>query len=145
MLWTPVLLFLLVAYAQGDCPESWTEWNPIGGESHCYRCFTEAEPWTKADNVCRQYGGHLASVHSNNENNQIASVCPDDPELKDIWIGLNNQKNELVWEWSDHTAVEYTTWEEGEPDGESRGPFTNNINCVVQANEALLPLPSPGG
>lgn len=32
-----------------------------------------------------------------------------------MWIGLNDQKNQMNFEWSDDSPVVYTNWNKGEP------------------------------
>ncbi|EEC11029.1 hypothetical protein IscW_ISCW007842 [Ixodes scapularis] len=39
------------------CQFGWVSWG-----LHCYRVFNESAPWARANDVCVQQGGHLASV-----------------------------------------------------------------------------------
>ncbi|XP_070560963.1 C-type lectin APL-like [Ptychodera flava] len=140
-MWLPLALLLTLAYVQGqltECPTSggWHEWAPVGGEPACYRCFTNEEEWDKANNICKTYGGALASVHSRQENDQILDVCPG---VYDLWIGLNDRDWEGDWVWSDRSEVVYLNWDSGEPDGNSRGLFNNDVHCAAQRNEGILP------
>lgn len=32
-----------------------------------------------------------------------------------LWIGLNDQKNQMLFEWSDRSHVTFTQWQTGEP------------------------------
>ncbi|XP_077998783.1 C-type mannose receptor 2-like [Glandiceps talaboti] len=137
-----VLLILVAAYAHGQlekCPEDggWVEWTS-GGQTHCYRCFTNVKPWLEAQAICNSYGtgASLASIHSNQENNKVLEVCSGE---WDLWIGMNDLEREWTYEWVDKTDVVWTNWASGEPDKNSRGLFDGDVNCIEQRNEGLLP------
>ncbi|XP_070560937.1 C-type Lectin CRL-like [Ptychodera flava] len=140
-MWLSLVFLLTFACVQGQltqCPGGWEEWSPIGGPSACYRCFTNEEEWEKANNICKQYNGFLASIHSRQENDKILSVCP---ESYDLWIGYNDKELAGNWVWADSSEVSYTNWDSGEPDGNSRGIGIGDgmINCAAQRNEGILP------
>merc|ERR1712106_510029 len=46
------------------CPSGWTEFG-----SNCYKLYYNQLNWEEAENYCKGQGGHLASVHSAEENN----------------------------------------------------------------------------
>ncbi len=72
------ILSLLLAQTNGDswaesiqqsvssCPSDWIEF-----QGHCYLYVEYLETWVKAENDCKSKGGHLASVHSADENSFI--------------------------------------------------------------------------
>lgn len=33
----------------------------------------------------------------------------------ELWIGLNDQRNQMLFEWTDRTHVTFTRWQTGEP------------------------------
>lgn len=41
----------------------------------------------------------------------VCSVVPTD----ELWIGLNDQRTQNLFEWSDRTHVTFTKWTAGEP------------------------------
>ncbi|VDP08495.1 unnamed protein product [Heligmosomoides polygyrus] len=61
-----------------------------------------------AERECRSHGGHLASIHTPEENNFLFS---DDWFA---WIGLNRQENGR-FAWYDGTPLNYTFWRVGQP------------------------------
>ncbi|XP_044280968.1 macrophage mannose receptor 1-like [Varanus komodoensis] len=63
---------------------------------------------------CRKEGGDLASVHNVEEYSFIISQLGYRP-TDELWIGLNDLKIQLFFEWSDGTPVTYTKWLRGEP------------------------------
>lgn len=49
--------------------------------------------------------------HSNMCLNPPSPTVPTDV----LWIGLNDQKNQMLFEWSDGSHVTFTQWTVGEP------------------------------
>ncbi|XP_053322522.1 macrophage mannose receptor 1 [Spea bombifrons] len=92
-----------------QCPPSWI---PYAG--HCYAVKKETKMWKTALSSCRKEEGDLASVHHVEELSFIISQFDFGKETR-VWIGLNNLKIQLYYEWSDGTPVTYTTWRRGEP------------------------------
>ncbi|XP_022067987.1 macrophage mannose receptor 1 [Acanthochromis polyacanthus] len=91
------------------CP---SHWIPYGG--NCYYLERSKKMWSDALAACRKEGGDLASIHNIEEQSFIISqsgyVSTDM-----LWIGLNDQRNQMLFEWSDHTHVTFTRWLSGEP------------------------------
>ncbi len=60
---------------------------PAGGwelfEGHCYLLVESIATWTDAEKDCNNKGGHLASIHSEDESNFIRSLQPGNL----LWIG----------------------------------------------------------
>merc|ERR1712142_1261842 len=52
-----------------DCPEGWADFD-----SECYKVFQSKKSWQDAENYCQGEGGHLASIHSEEENNFVAGL-----------------------------------------------------------------------
>lgn len=43
-------------------------------EGHCYRRYRSKKTYVEARDVCKRYGGDLVSVHSDGENDFVASL-----------------------------------------------------------------------
>jgi len=69
--------------------------------------------WAAALSACAERGMHLASVHSQAEHDFIWGLAKG----QTLWFGLNDQLEEGHFIWSDGTAVNYTNWHSGQPDG----------------------------
>ncbi|KAK6052111.1 lectin C-type domain protein [Cooperia oncophora] len=75
-----------------------------------------------AENICQGNGGHLASIHSLEENNFVATLgmsgitYTNDDDL--TWIGLKqvNYPNSKDWTWTDGSPVDYLYWAPTQPD-----------------------------
>lgn len=66
-----------------------------------------------------------------------SSLEPDD----ELWIGLNDIKIQMYFEWSDGTPVTFTKWLRGEPSHENN----RQEDCVVmkgKVRQLYLLMPS---
>ncbi|XP_015907998.1 macrophage mannose receptor 1 [Parasteatoda tepidariorum] len=61
-----------------------------------------------AEDECRGRGGHLASIHSEDENNFFVRMANSGVFRGRQWIGLNILKGNTTPEWTDGTPVNYT-------------------------------------
>lgn len=55
-------------------------------------------------------------------------LLPTPPVATDVlWVGLNDQRNQMLFEWSDRSPVSFTYWQSGEPS------HANNLqeDCVL--------------
>jgi FG-GAP repeat/Lectin C-type domain len=69
--------------------------------------------WTDAEAQAQSWGGHLATVRSQAENDWLR----DNFATTDtIWIGYTDQVAEGTFEWSSGEPVVYENWTVGEPD-----------------------------
>lgn len=91
------------------CPNHWV---PYAG--NCYYLERNKKIWREALAACRREGGDLASINNIEEQSFIISqsgYLPTDV----LWIGLNDQRNQMLFEWSDRSHVTFTQWLTGEP------------------------------
>merc|ERR1712190_107143 len=84
--------------------------------------------WENAERYCQDtHGTSLLSIHSLDEMQLIwffmSRLAPDHDAF---WIGLNDQRKEGNWEWSDMSAFDYSFWYPGEPNQHEAKPE----NCV---------------
>uniref|UniRef100_A0A671K2K7 C-type lectin domain-containing protein n=1 Tax=Sinocyclocheilus anshuiensis TaxID=1608454 RepID=A0A671K2K7_9TELE len=94
------------------CPGAWV---PYAG--HCYYLQRTKMMWSDALAACHREGADLASIHNIEEHSFIISqsgVCSAVP-TDELWIGLNDQRIQNLFEWSDRTHVTFTKWLAGEP------------------------------
>ncbi len=120
------------------------EWiqSPVNG--HWYS-MTAATSWTDAESTATSWGGNLATVLSDEENNWIRSTFT----FGRAWIGYHDSNLEGTFEWSSGATSGYENWSPGSPGGladdqdyvviESAGGFwedrfsTSNYHGIVQA------------
>ncbi|XP_027551485.1 macrophage mannose receptor 1-like isoform X1 [Neopelma chrysocephalum] len=107
------------------CPEGWL---PYGG--HCFMVHRDPKEWREALISCNYSNGNLASIHNPEEHGFILSQLGYQA-VDELWIGLNDLKTQMYFEWSDGTPVTYTKWLPGEPTHEVNG----QENCVIMAGK----------
>ena len=100
------------------CPSGWKELN-----SACYQLSGNKLNWEDAEKSCQGQGGHLASVHSAEQNNFLTGLTTERH-----WLGGIDVANEGDWVWSDGTAWTFTDWKAGEPT--NSGALGNNEDCL---------------
>ena len=88
-----------------------------------------AKTWEDAESVCQGQTwqgvqGHLASVHSEEENIFVASLAKET-----IWLGHHDLHQEGQWTWTDGTEFSYSNWAKGEPNNHG-----NNEDCMEIAS-----------
>uniref|UniRef100_A0A670J2K5 C-type mannose receptor 2 n=1 Tax=Podarcis muralis TaxID=64176 RepID=A0A670J2K5_PODMU len=91
-----------------DCDPSW---QPF--QTNCYRLISEKKSWPDAKKTCLRSEGDLVSIHTLNELEFVTKQIKQDVE--ELWIGLNDLKRQMSFEWSDGTPVQFTFWHPFEP------------------------------
>uniref|UniRef100_A0A8C8VHM8 Mannose receptor C type 2 n=1 Tax=Pelusios castaneus TaxID=367368 RepID=A0A8C8VHM8_9SAUR len=91
-----------------DCEPSW---QPF--QSNCYRLVGEKKSWQDGKKSCLRGGGDLVSIHTLSELEFVTKQIKQDVE--ELWIGLNDLKLQMNFEWSDGTPVKFTYWHPFEP------------------------------
>ncbi|XP_063048519.1 macrophage mannose receptor 1-like, partial [Engraulis encrasicolus] len=86
----------------------------ISYAGHCYFLNRTKNTWKDANAQCIAGGGHLASIHNIEEQSFVLSQLGY-RETDKLWIGLNDKKTQLLFEWSDHSRVMFTAWDVQEP------------------------------
>ncbi|KAL2097651.1 hypothetical protein ACEWY4_006858 [Coilia grayii] len=87
-------------------------WIPYAG--HCYFLNRTKNTWKEANDQCITGGGHLVSIHNREEQSFVFSQLGY-RETDKLWIGLNDKKTQLLFDWSDQSPVTFTTWDAQEP------------------------------
>lgn len=78
-----------------------------------YRFYTAGIPYALAERYCKELGGNLVKIESEEKNNVIAQKVK---ELnKTFYIGASDEKAEGKFVWRDGSAVTYTNWSQNEP------------------------------
>nr|XP_023996993.1 LOW QUALITY PROTEIN: macrophage mannose receptor 1-like [Salvelinus alpinus] len=104
----------------GFCSSPW-----IPYAARCYLLQRTKKTWTEAQTECRKDGGDLASIYNIEEHSFVMSQLGY-AAADELWIGMNDVKMPLLFEWSDQSPVTFTRWEEAMPMGG---------NCVLVRGE----------
>ena len=91
--------------------------------------------WADARANCLSVGGELASIHSAEQNAEAYALASslDASSNYYAWIGFNDLTAEGTWAWSDGSTVDYTNWNDGEPNNSANG----NEDCAHIFGSAL--------
>uniref|UniRef100_A0A3P9LTA8 Mannose receptor, C type 1b n=1 Tax=Oryzias latipes TaxID=8090 RepID=A0A3P9LTA8_ORYLA len=104
----------------GLCTAPWISYN-----GRCYQLYRSQKTWSDAQLTCRKEEGDLVSIHNVEEQSFIFSELGYVP-TDELWIGLNDRTTEGLFDWSDQSAVRFTSWEFGKP-----GVQENQEDCVL--------------
>ncbi|XP_069478438.1 lectin-like [Ambystoma mexicanum] len=113
-----LLFVMLISCSAGqdgpnNCPNEWSCNN-----SNNYRYIPSPKTWVEAEIYCQnlQPGGHLASVHSLEENNFIQQLVLEKAKSNvHIWIGASDTYKDRTFMWTDGTVWDFQKWYPGEP------------------------------
>ncbi|XP_035464940.1 brevican core protein isoform X1 [Scophthalmus maximus] len=123
------------------CEPGWEKF-----QGFCYRHFSKRQSWEAAEQHCRMCGGHLISVMTPEEQEDIngktwkpkkencTSSCDQGAKRARLykyreyqWIGLNDRTIEGDFRWSDGNPLLYENWYKGQPDSY----FLSGEDCAV--------------
>uniref|UniRef100_A0A3B4D8F7 Mannose receptor, C type 1b n=1 Tax=Pygocentrus nattereri TaxID=42514 RepID=A0A3B4D8F7_PYGNA len=93
----------------GSCHSPWI---PYSG--HCYLLTRTKKTWLEARDACRSERGDLLSILSIEEQSFVISQLGYS-KTDELWIGFNDLKTALLFEWSDHSGVPFALWDVNEP------------------------------
>ncbi|CAJ0594293.1 unnamed protein product [Cylicocyclus nassatus] len=106
-----------ITSANGRCKSGWTYYKETDA---CYKTFFWAT-FDDAERRCESYGGHLTSVHSDDENDFIIEMSHTGYNRTAhrmlTWIGLRqaDYPKSKDWTWTDGTNVDFLPWAPTEP------------------------------
>ncbi|XP_052404337.1 macrophage mannose receptor 1b isoform X2 [Carassius gibelio] len=87
-------------------------WIPYSG--NCYLLHRNKHTWLDARDSCLREGGDLLSILSKEEQSfvitQLGYLKTDE-----LWIGFNDRKTQMLFEWSDQSSIPFASWEVSEP------------------------------
>merc|ERR1712136_139631 len=87
----------------------------------CIRIHGYTQNWYESESRCTRDRGHLLTIHSADENKKVMEwaanyVEPDESGKWHVWIGLDKNKD-YGFQWTDHSALDFTHWSVGSPSG----------------------------
>ena len=85
---------------------------------HAYASSAGSSGWTEAERLCREQGGHLATITSQRENNFLVNTFNTDRRL---WLGGTDSPQEDQWQWITGESWRFTNWNPDEPNDSSPG------------------------
>lgn len=129
-----------------SCPALWTGFN-----GNCYRLFHDHRTFESAESACREFklrscngdelaAGHLASIHSQEEQNFLKNLVQtslptliNNPSNWDpqVYHGMKVGDTNSDQTWTDGSDVDYDGWFTGEP---NNGP--NSVGVVAAGSHS---------
>ena len=82
---------------------------------HAYSLRNEPLCWKDADTACHNIGGHLVTIHSQDENSVVRGLIETNGGCTYTAIGISDFGVPQQWRWTDGTAADYVNWHRGEP------------------------------
>jgi lectin-like protein len=105
--------------------------SALGGS--CYQLFDELVSWDAAEQSCVAWGGHLASIESQDEDQslnawplELGITGVDD---SGIWVGGTDARGDGEFLWVVGTPFAFTSWAPTQPDNGA------GIDCVEKRND----------
>ncbi|XP_030640054.1 lectin-like [Chanos chanos] len=99
--------------------KNYEHWYKVG--TYCVMYFNELFNFTDAEFRCRNVvpGGHLASVHSSQANNDLnCIVLKYNRKSPRIWLGGFEFFTSGKWVWIDDSNWDFQAWVPGEPNNQ---------------------------
>uniref|UniRef100_A0A8D3DFH1 Macrophage mannose receptor 1-like n=1 Tax=Scophthalmus maximus TaxID=52904 RepID=A0A8D3DFH1_SCOMX len=109
---------------QGFCSSPWIPYN-----GHCFHLQRSLQTWSNAQIECRKERGDLVSIRNVEDQSFVISQLGY-ASSDELWIGLNDRRTEGFFDWSDYSAVSFTSWEYGKP-----AVSTDGEDCVLIKGE----------
>ena len=80
--------------------------------------------WSQAHLICQQNGGDLVSISDNAANSMLGII-----DVQDAWIGLYQDDDNALWQWTDGSNFDFQNWRSDQPSGSGQ-------HCVLFWPEA---------
>ncbi|XP_041040880.1 macrophage mannose receptor 1 [Carcharodon carcharias] len=92
-----------------SCPGGWQSYA-----GYCYSLRRDRKTWQQSLSACRKEEGDLVSIHNIEEHDfiitQLGYLSTDE-----LWLGMNDLKMQMLFEWTDGSPVSFTAWLHNEP------------------------------
>lgn len=80
---------------------------------HSYHVIKQDVAWDKAEEMCKELGGHLVTINDEEEFEKVCQLA-DESGAKYIWIGCYRSNNGTLT-WLSGEEVSFYNWASGEP------------------------------
>ena len=91
---------------------------------HTYYYYSTPVTVYTAKAFCESKGGHLVFLSDSAEDTYVKSLFPTGTS---VWIGATDESSEGTWKWNDGSAMNYSRWNDGEPNN-SHGDLADSEN-----------------
>lgn len=104
-------------------------------ENHRYEIVASDISWSDANEAAANAGGHLATITSSEEMNEISKLA-EESGLKYLWLGAVLTSSKMEWEdnsWLTGEEWTYENWYPGEPSKEDTDGTKEYYLCLWKA------------
>ncbi len=106
-------------------------------DGHVYYLLVESS-WTEAEATAESFGGTLAIVDDQAENDWIYSTFSRwEGSPRVLWIGLTDAGEEGKWRWVTDKQLAYSNWGAGEPN--NAAAEGENYGCIFSPGDPRAP------
>jgi hypothetical protein len=99
----------------------------------CYELFDSFLPWAAAEQRCVDWGGHLASIESAEENTFVdgwhAQLGLSNGDGSGIWIGGTDAQQDGLFRWVAGSPFSFAGWAPGQPNDGA------GVDCIEKRND----------
>lgn len=95
---------------------------------HFYQVYDYNMSWTEAKALCESLGGHLVTITSQAEQNQILALAQQ-CDMGQYYIGVSDAEKEGDWKWVTGEAFSYKNWDTAYP--EPNGGTAENYATMI--------------
>lgn len=81
---------------------------------HSYMVMTTTEGWIQAETICENYGGHLVTINSQEEQ-KFVELIMNKERYSRYWIGAYSEGYPYEFKWITGEEFLYNNWSVGEP------------------------------
>ena len=114
-----------------ECPDGWETYTGTGSLVKCFNYgYGGTQYATDAEENCQAHGGHLASIHSVEEQDFLKHTF--NPSER-VWIGAVDPNQNGGWEWTDGSSFDFSNWSSGQPNGGS-GSYYTVMDCSASSS-----------
>ena len=102
---------------------------------NCYNFVDSIGSWALGEAECNDQSwqgvqGHLASIHSKEENDFVARLA----NFQRVWIGGTDIQSEGSWTWSDGSVMSYLNWSPNNPNNQGGTEHCMDITTAWNDN-----------
>lgn len=102
---------------------------------HYYQVFDEGLDWFGAKAKCKELGGHLVTITSQEEQDFINKLLVNKTK-SNYWAGATDEEVEGDWEWITGEEFKYMNWNINEPNNTEyfKGEFENYLHISTSVD-----------
>ena len=90
--------------------------------------------WFEAEACCVEWGGHLASIHSDGTNQFLQQIRNIDAFT---WIGLSDTARDGQYVWTDGSVFDFNKFHTGQPDSQNGESCFHFFDKLLTWNDYL--------